>query len=948
MGTYRAVKVVYRTDFEHDRPFEREFEGIQKFEPISRTHESQVDILHVGRNDPAGYFYYVMELADDQELGQTIDPDKYLPKSLRSELHRQGRLPLEACLQIGLNLTTALEHLHKHGLVHRDVKPSNIIFVNGIPKLADIGLVASMEATMSFVGTAGYLAPEGAGTPQADIYSLGKVLYELCTGRDRQDFPELPTQWREFVDQEGLLEFNAVLLRACASDGRQRYQTAHAMHADLALLQAGKSVRRLRSVERRLAIITRIGLATGLATLVAIAAYFGAVKQARRAQRAERQMAQQFYAADMNRVMQFYEKGKLNRAIDLLEAHRPAGAAHPSDLRGFEWFYLWRLCHKDNARDTWRTDINGLTMTGFSPDLALLAASGPKGPLTLWDRASRHPLGVLTNFGGENQDWAFRPDGKLLAYGTATGSIELWDIGARRVVGTLPSTNQSVYSLVFSPDAALLAWVERDSTAIQLLEIASEHQLGTLRNDKGGFVCGLAFDSDGRLLASGYRDNLVTLWDVASRGRLAEIQVPMGFASKLVFSPDRRTLAVAGLSSIVALCDVGSGNVIGVLPGHEGTVNDVAFSPDGGILATASDDTTIKLWQVSSLQLLTTIKGSLDRVTTVAFSPGSQTLVSVSGDGTVQEWDLAQRPDADVLIGHENWVRCVAFSRDGKTIASASKDKTIKLWDVPTGRLLATQPGHQRPVFRLALSADGRTLASGSGLVTEGNSPGEVKLWDIVAQKELAPLTNQNTAVTAVAFNRDGRMLATASADGSVALWDVMARRQLANWLAHSNQVHGLAFSPEDKLLATGGHDNTVKLWDWSARRELAVFPGSPRNGTDYGIWCLAFSPDGGTLAAGNDDGTVSFWDMGSREPSPSLSGTAGKVYSLAFSRDGKTLATGTIDNSVTLWHLATGQELFVLRGHSGPVESVAFSADGATLASASADKTIRLWRASP
>src|SRR5262249_4352885 len=150
---------IYRSDFEHDRPFEREFEGIRKFEPVSRTDESQVDILHVGRNDQAGYFYYVMELADDQETGQAIDPDNYSPKSLKSELHSRGRLSLEACLQIGLSLSTALQHLHKHGLVHRDVKPSNIIFVNGRPKLADIGLVASTEATMSFVGTAGYLPP---------------------------------------------------------------------------------------------------------------------------------------------------------------------------------------------------------------------------------------------------------------------------------------------------------------------------------------------------------------------------------------------------------------------------------------------------------------------------------------------------------------------------------------------------------------------------------------------------------------------------------------------------------------------------------------------------------------------------------------------------------------------------------------------------------------------
>src|ERR1051326_8344958 len=223
MGTYRAVKVVYRRSFSDDRPYEREFAGIKRFEPISRAHASQVDILHVGRNDKEGYFYYVMELADDanearsdgvmeawsDEQGQNrqrpvttlqhfsapmlVEPSSYTPKTLRSELHRRGRLPFEECLDLALALTTALEHLHQNGLMHRDIKPANIIFVNSQPKLADIGLVTGVDATKSFVGTEGYIPPEGPTSPQADIYSLGKVLYEAATGRDRQDFPELPT-----------------------------------------------------------------------------------------------------------------------------------------------------------------------------------------------------------------------------------------------------------------------------------------------------------------------------------------------------------------------------------------------------------------------------------------------------------------------------------------------------------------------------------------------------------------------------------------------------------------------------------------------------------------------------------------------------------------------------------------------------------------------------------
>ncbi len=159
LHTYRAVKVVARARFAEDRPFARELEGIQRFEPVSRTHPSQVNILQVGRGAGDAFFYYAMELADDQHTGQQIDPARYAPKTLRSELQPRGRLPVAQCLQIGLALTTALEHLHRAGLIHRDIKPSNVIFVHGLPKLADLGLVTAAGRECSFVGTEGGMPP---------------------------------------------------------------------------------------------------------------------------------------------------------------------------------------------------------------------------------------------------------------------------------------------------------------------------------------------------------------------------------------------------------------------------------------------------------------------------------------------------------------------------------------------------------------------------------------------------------------------------------------------------------------------------------------------------------------------------------------------------------------------------------------------------------------------
>jgi formylglycine-generating enzyme required for sulfatase activity len=248
-GAWRAVKIVERARFDDTRAFEREFDGMAKFEPVSREHEGFVDILHVGRSDDDGFFYYVMELADDTVQRPVFDSAVYQPKTLRSELQRTVRLPCAEVVTLGLSLTTALAALHQHGLVHRDIKPANIIFVGGQPKIADIGLVSAL-GQMSFVGTEGYVPPEGPGSVQADLYSLGKVLYEIAMGKDRLEFPEVSTGLYDLPDREQLLQLNEVLLRACAQYTAERYTCAEEMHRDLLFVRDGRPVRGFRRKRR--------------------------------------------------------------------------------------------------------------------------------------------------------------------------------------------------------------------------------------------------------------------------------------------------------------------------------------------------------------------------------------------------------------------------------------------------------------------------------------------------------------------------------------------------------------------------------------------------------------------------------------------------------------------------------------------------------------------------
>jgi Protein kinase domain len=324
-GQYCACKVVYREQFDDLHPYEREYAGIRRFEPVSRGDPGQLKILHVGRHDEAGYFYYLMELGDDATTGVDIHPEGYVPKTLKTELRQRGRLPTVECVQIGLSLCAALANLHGNGLIHRDIKPSNIIFVNGTPKLADIGLITDADVTVSYVGTTGYIAPEGPTSAQADLYSLGKVLYELSTGMDRLEFPALPLALAQFPDREEFLEFNTVVTRACEAELRRRYATAQEMAADLALLKQGKSIRHARRAKRRWTWALRIaGAAALLVTVVTAALWLGTARPAPNVR-----PAQTNPRADLIvRSAQFGTGGKVvdvtARVVELLRTH-PGG-----------------------------------------------------------------------------------------------------------------------------------------------------------------------------------------------------------------------------------------------------------------------------------------------------------------------------------------------------------------------------------------------------------------------------------------------------------------------------------------------------------------------------------------------------------------------------------------------------------------------------------------------
>ncbi|MGH7980461.1 MAG: CHASE2 domain-containing protein, partial [Limisphaerales bacterium] len=222
LGQWRALKVIYLKNFDGDAaPYEREFNGVSRYKPVSDQHPGLLRVDFVSQKSD-GYFYYAMELGDSLTTDWQREPKTYKPRDLGGERARSPgrRLPQADCIRVGIALADALEFLHNTGLTHRDIKPGNVIFVNGEPKLADLGLIAEIRPeneNKTFVGTPGYMPPppEPPGTPLADIYGLGILLYVISTGNNAAHFPEIATSLVNTQEPAPYLALNAIILKAC-------------------------------------------------------------------------------------------------------------------------------------------------------------------------------------------------------------------------------------------------------------------------------------------------------------------------------------------------------------------------------------------------------------------------------------------------------------------------------------------------------------------------------------------------------------------------------------------------------------------------------------------------------------------------------------------------------------------------------------------------------------
>jgi WD40 repeat protein/serine/threonine protein kinase len=758
-------------------------------------------------------------------------------------------------------------------------------------------------------------------------------------------------------------ELDWIVMRALEKDRARRYETANAFARDVQRYLADEPVEacppsatyRLRKFARKhtkalataAAFVTLLFVGLVGATVLAVWATSAereadrqritsdeakqdAVKARAEAERQRDAARLTAYATGVGLAMHAWDENNVVRARELL-AEIPTEAAG-RDLRGFEWYYLSRLCHFEPR--TLKGHASGVTSVAFSPDGQRLASGSYDHTVKIWSTATGLDLGPLKSHAGVVTSVAFSPDGRRLASGSDDQTVKIWDSATGQALLTLEGHTKPVRNVAFSPDGRRLASGSDDQT-VRIWDSATGQQLHTLKGH-AGIVTSVAFSPDGRRLASGSVDNAAKIWDSTTGQELLTLKGHTKPVKSVTFSPDGRRLASGSDDQTVKIWDSATGQALLTLMGHAGLVTSVAFSPDGRRLASGGHDNAVKIWDGATGQPLVSLREHPVGVTSVAFGPDGQRLASGSFDSTVKIWSSATGQEVVSLKGHADMVTSVAFSPDGRRLASGSRDNTVKIWDSTTCQELVCLRGHAKPVQSVAFSPDGRRLASGS-------VDNAAKIWDSATGHELLTLKGHTEPVNSVTFSPDGQHLASGSVDQTVKIWDSATGQEVLSLPGHTRYVTSVCFSPDGQRLASGSGDNTVKIWDSATGKELHTLTGH----TIGGVRSVAFSPDGQRLASGGADHTVKIWDSATGHELLSLKGHAVAVTKVVFSPDGQRLASGSVDQTVKIWDSVTSKELVSLKSRAGPVRAVAFNADGQRLASGNEDGSIKLWERS-
>jgi WD40 repeat protein len=700
-------------------------------------------------------------------------------------------------------------------------------------------------------------------------------------------------------------------------------------------------------------------------------------------------LEQTLYAARMNLAKHAWDEGSGERTLELLEQHRPKPGER--DLRGFEWYYLDRLCHSDLL--TIEVPVSAINSIVFSPDGHLLAGALSDAQVVVWDADTGKIRHTFTGHSHPVRSVVFSFDGKLLVSGSGgresdhnpdiPGEVKVWDLETGQQALALSDRGQ-VQSVAMSPDATRIAACSERGAIIwnaqsgaRLLEIAKPP--GRTR------LCTIAFGPDGERLAMGggktnfSGEPLLAIWDARTGDKLHDLVGHSAYVNCVAFSSNGHLLASASWDRTARVWDVQTGRELLAINGHSGVVNGVAFSPDGRHIATGSHDATVRIWDSQGGHELSVIKGRSGHVYSLAFSPDGNCLAaakvshaptnSVRFDGAGKLVENARPAGVSAFIhvsevnrgqdyvslwmpAGRNYEVCGALSPKGDRLLIAC-DQTWWIWDTKAGmKVMALDDPNREPepcTRACSYSPNGKLIAlCGESEADEQGKPraGWVQIWDATSGEKLHTFAQSATAVKDLAFSPDSQHIATAFNvnDHSVKILDTESGQPSLTFRGNNSPIWSVAYSPDGRCVASAGDDTDIKLWDAQTGEELPRL----RDKLHGGAYSLAFSPDGKRLASTSYDWTVKIWDTQTGDRLHTLQGHASRVTKAVFSPNGRRLATTSADLSVKIWDTTTGNELLTLRGHREPIGFVAFTPDGRRLITAAVDGEIRIWDATP
>jgi serine/threonine protein kinase/WD40 repeat protein len=884
-----------------------------------------------------------------------------------SELTAQSETQyFRSVARVGVQVAEALAHAHQQGVVHRDVKPSNLLLdTRGMVWVTDFGLAkaaGSDELTSpgEIVGTLRYMAPErfqGVTDARGDVYSLGATLYELLTlrlpfddadrlGLIRRVLHEAPAPPRK-IDPRVPRDLETIVLKAIEKDPERRFQTAGEMADELRLFLADRPLQIRRSglrercwrwCRRNPAVASLVGLVAVLLVSVAVVAlwaWWSTDRQLRRTREAEDEATRRLYRSLVDQARLSRRSLGVGQRFESLEALAEAtGLARELGLPESAFLELRNeviacLALPDlRVAKEWPGWPAGSTHVNFDEQLERYVRVDRQGNVTVRRVAGDAEICHFRT--GLGDCWPdLSPDGRFLLLRIPPRG-ELWELAGPKARRVALEDSTSVACGGFSPDGRRLALAHTDGS-ISLHDLPSGRRVRRLA--AGPVPVHLAFHPGGRQLALACQ-TLTQIRDLDTGQVRAEFPHPLDVYPYAAWHPGGKTLATVGGDHVIHLRDVASGKVVHKLRGFKDGGINFAFSRAGDLLVSHGWEGRLRLWDPrTGRELLRTPL----HWQVLHFSPDGGLLAADVKDDKVRVWGVAPGREyrtlvRDPALGKGRFGTC-AFSPNGRLLAAGMEDG-LGLWDGRTGAALSF----------VGLDSSTHVAFEPSGALLS-NGPGNVLRWpvrpDVAAGGTLrvgpaarSPLPS--FPWRSIACSANGRVLAGSQPDGAV-VWHPGPPGKLIRLTPPHPDVRSIAVSRDGRWVVTGSHSGTgARVWEAGTGKLVReLFPTE-------GQVCVAFSPDGKWLAAGAAGGKdLRLWAVEPWQQGPRIGGRP----PFAFSPDGRLLAVETGRGAVRLVAPESGQEYARLEDpNQDRATGLAFSPDGARLVVVGEFDALHLW----